>query len=97
MSKKNHGYTTIQIKKEVNEHIRSFCKHYNVNASAITEMMWANYISSSVFIKQIMTMDNTAKHYLLEASNTTPNSIDQLTEKLWMRYISSSMSGSLVL
>ena len=44
-----------------------------------------------------MTMDNTAKHYLLEASNTTPNSIDQLTEKLWMRYISSSMSGSLVL
>lgn len=90
MSKKNHGYTTIQIKKEVNEHIRTFCKKYNVNASAITEMMWANYISSSVFIKQVMTMDNTAKHYLLEASSVTPSNIDHLTEKLWMRYISSS-------
>jgi len=97
MSKKNHGYTTIQIKKEVNEHIRSFCRKYGVNASTITELMWVNYISSSVYIKQVMTMDATAKRYLIEASQITPTNIDHLTQQLWSSYISASMSGSLFL
>jgi hypothetical protein len=97
MSKKNHGYTTIQVKKEVNEHIKTFCKKYNVSASAITELMWANYISSSIFIKKIMTMDDTAKHHLLEASSIKPDNLDHLTDVLWNSYISSSMSGSISL
>ena len=97
MSKKNHGYTTIQIKKEVNEHIRIFCKKYGVNASTITELMWANYISSSMYIKQIMTMDDTAKKYLIEASQITPNNIDYLTHQLWSSYTSASVSGSISL
>jgi hypothetical protein len=97
MSKKNHGYTTVQIKKEVNEHIRSFCRKYNVNASAITELMWVNYISSSTYIKQVMTMDDTAKRYLIEASQITPNNLDYLTQQLWSSYISASVSGSISL
>lgn len=97
MSKKTHGYTTIQVKKEVNEYIRSFCKKYGVNASAITELMWVNYISSSVYIKQVMTMDDSAKRHLIEASQITPTNIDHLTQQLWSSYTSASMSGSIVL
>jgi hypothetical protein len=69
VKKRTHAYTTIQVEKEINKHIREFCKKYNVNASTITEMMWQNYISSSQYIKQVMAMDPIAKEYLLLASN----------------------------
>jgi len=68
MKKKTHAYTTIQITKAVNVHIKEFCKKYNVSASTITELMWENYISSSNHIKQIMAMDGVAKQYLVSAS-----------------------------
>ena len=47
MSKK-HEYTTIQITKEFNEHIKLFCKLHAHNASKLTEKLWSNYISSSM-------------------------------------------------
>lgn len=68
MKRTTHGYTTIQVKKDVNKLIREFCVKYNVNASTITEMMWENYISSSQHIKEIMVMADTAKLYLISAS-----------------------------
>ena len=45
---KKQQYTTIQITKEFNEHIKLFCKLHAHNASKLTEKIWANYISSSV-------------------------------------------------
>jgi hypothetical protein len=47
MSKK-HEYTTIQITKELNEHIKLFCKEHGLIASRLTERYWANLISSSM-------------------------------------------------
>jgi hypothetical protein len=47
MSKK-YDYTTIQITKEINKHIREFCKLNGFVASTITEKLWANHISSSM-------------------------------------------------
>lgn len=70
MKKRQHAYTTIQVTKEVNKHIKEFCKRYNVNASTITEMMWENYISSSLYIGQIMVMDETARKHLIKASQS---------------------------
>lgn len=68
MRKKEHAYTTIQVTKTVNKYIKEFCKKHKVSASAITEMMWENYISSSVYIKEVMVMSEPAKSYLLSAS-----------------------------
>jgi hypothetical protein len=68
MKPATHAYTTIQVRKEINLHIRNFCKKYNVNASAVTELMWVSYISSSQCIKEIMSMNSDAKNYLLSAS-----------------------------
>lgn len=75
MRKRQHTYTTIQVTKEVNKHIKEFCKKYNVNASTITEAMWENFISSSLYIKQIMIMDETARQYLINASTGTTGSV----------------------
>ena len=65
---KNNIYTTIQIKKEVNKHIKVFCKKYGVSASAITEFMWTNYISSSLYIKEVMTLAEPARSLLISSS-----------------------------
>ena len=46
--KNKQKYTTILISKEINKHIREFCKLNFVNAGPLTERLWANYISSSV-------------------------------------------------
>jgi len=48
MKKDKQYYTTVQIKKEINTHIRDFCKENGLVASSVTEMLWAKYISSSV-------------------------------------------------
>jgi hypothetical protein len=47
MRKNKHKYTTIQISKEINSHIREFCNRNFVNAGPLTERLWANHISSS--------------------------------------------------
>lgn len=41
-------YTTIQIRKDINEHIRKFCKDHGIVASTITEKYWLGLISASV-------------------------------------------------
>lgn len=46
MAKKE--YTTIQITKELNEHIKLFCKEHGFIASKLTEKYWSNLISSSM-------------------------------------------------
>lgn len=48
MKKDKRQYTTVQITKEINNHIRDFCKINGLVASSVTETLWANYISSSV-------------------------------------------------
>jgi hypothetical protein len=47
MRKDKHSYTTVQITKEINTHIREFCKINGLIASTITEKLWSNFISSS--------------------------------------------------
>lgn len=46
--KNKNKYTTILISKEINKHIREFCKMNFVNAGPLTEQLWSNYISSSM-------------------------------------------------
>lgn len=48
MKKDKHKYTTIQISKEINKHIREFCSKNFVNAGPLTEHLWSDYISSSM-------------------------------------------------
>jgi hypothetical protein len=48
MKKKNKQYTTIQISKEINKHIREFCDTHGLVASTVTEQYWIRFISSSV-------------------------------------------------
>jgi hypothetical protein len=48
MRKDKHKYTTIQISKEMNKHIRLFCEKHSVVAGPLTEKIWANYISASM-------------------------------------------------
>ena len=45
---KKQKYTTIQITKELNEHIKLFCQEYGLVASKLTEKYWSNLISSSL-------------------------------------------------
>jgi hypothetical protein len=47
MAKKKQLYTTIQITKEINNHIRQFCIDNGLIASTITERLWSHFISSS--------------------------------------------------
>ena len=44
----NQRYTTIQIRKEINEHIREFCKKHGIVASTVTENYWTKLISGSM-------------------------------------------------
>jgi len=48
MRKDKHKYTTIQVSKEINKHIREFCKKNFMNAGPLTERLWVNHISSSM-------------------------------------------------
>jgi len=46
--KKQTKYTTIQIRKDINEHIRELCKQNGWIASTITEKYWVGLISASM-------------------------------------------------
>jgi hypothetical protein len=48
MRKNKEQYTTVQITKEINQHIREFCKLNGFVASTITEKLWSKHISSSM-------------------------------------------------
>jgi hypothetical protein len=48
MKKDKQYYTTVQITKEINNHIREFCKLNGLVASSVTEMLWSKHISSSM-------------------------------------------------
>ena len=48
MAKKKQHYTTIQVSKEINRHIREFCKMHGLVASTLTEQHWVRYISASM-------------------------------------------------
>jgi desulfoferrodoxin (superoxide reductase-like protein) len=48
MKRKKQPYTTIQVSKEINKHIREFCKIHGLVASTLTEQHWIRYISSSM-------------------------------------------------
>ena len=48
MRKDKHQYTTIQVSKEINHHIRKFCVDKGYVASTLTERLWRDYISSSM-------------------------------------------------
>ena len=48
MANKETKYTTIQIRKEINEHIRKFCVERGWVASTITEKYWLGLISASM-------------------------------------------------
>jgi len=48
MDNKETKYTTIQIRKDINEHIRKFCKEQGIIASTLTEKYWLGLISASV-------------------------------------------------
>lgn len=41
-------YTTIQIRAEINDHIKQFCKLHGLVASTVTENYWIQFISSSM-------------------------------------------------
>jgi hypothetical protein len=46
--KKKNIYTTIQIKKELNDYIKQLCKTHGLIASTVTENYWSRLISSSM-------------------------------------------------
>lgn len=46
--KTNKEYTTIQVKKEINKHIRALCEENGWSTSAITEKYWLGLISASM-------------------------------------------------
>jgi predicted DNA-binding transcriptional regulator len=48
MKRKKQPNTTIQVSKEINKHIREFCKVRGLIASTLTEQYWIGYISSSM-------------------------------------------------
>jgi hypothetical protein len=48
MRKDKHQYTTIQVSKEINKHIREFCIQNGLVAGTLTERLWVRYISASV-------------------------------------------------
>ena len=48
MKKKKQPNTTIQVSKEINKHIREFCKVRGLIASTLTDQYWIGYISSSM-------------------------------------------------
>jgi|APGre2960657505_1045072.scaffolds.fasta_scaffold21833_4 hypothetical protein len=48
MAKKKNIYTTIQITKKLNKHIKLFCEEHELLTSKLTETFWSNLISSSM-------------------------------------------------
>lgn len=48
MIKKETKYTTIQIRKDINEYIRQLCKENGWVAATITEKYWLGLISASM-------------------------------------------------
>lgn len=48
MKNKKNQYTTIQVSKEINQHIRAFCDKHGLVASTLTEQHWIRYISASM-------------------------------------------------
>lgn len=46
--KENKEYTTIQIRKDINNHIRELCKSCGWKAATVTENYWVGLISSSM-------------------------------------------------
>ena len=44
----NSKYTTIQIRREINEHVRKLCKERGWLASTLTENYWLSEISASM-------------------------------------------------
>ena len=46
--KKKTIYTTIQIRKEINKHIKDLCNKHGLTASTVTENYWSHLISSSM-------------------------------------------------
>lgn len=45
---KKSTYTTIQVRRDINHHIRKLCKERGWLASTLTENFWLGLISSSV-------------------------------------------------
>lgn len=41
-------YTTIQIRKEIAQHIKNFCRDNGLVAATITENYWLRFISASM-------------------------------------------------
>ena len=41
-------YTTIQVRKEISQHIKDFCREKGLIAATITENYWLGLISSSM-------------------------------------------------
>lgn len=48
MKKRKNTYTTIQVRREINEAIRNLCRERGWIASAITENYWIGVISASM-------------------------------------------------
>jgi hypothetical protein len=46
--KKNKEYTTIQVRKELNQHIKDFCRRTGTSTAFVTETLWNHHISSSL-------------------------------------------------
>jgi hypothetical protein len=46
--KKKTIYTTIQIRKEINKHIKDLCKKHGLTAATVTENYWSRLVSSSM-------------------------------------------------
>ncbi len=66
------NYTTLQITKEMNAHIRKFCRTHGVNASFITEKFWSSLISSSIQIGSVVDLTPEVKDVILnEISGST--------------------------
>lgn len=48
MKKQNNIYTTMQVRRDINEAIRNLCKQRGWIASSITEKYWIGIISASM-------------------------------------------------
>lgn len=48
MSKRTQKYTTIQVKIDTAELIRSFCSATGRSISGTTEVLWLSFISASI-------------------------------------------------
>lgn len=46
--KQNKEYTTIQVRKDINQHIKNFCKDRGWTVASVTENFWLGLISSSM-------------------------------------------------